>query len=61
MRATRPARLVATNTVGDSAPSTPVAAQTFLAAPTGLGANAIAGSRIELAWTNHSTLATTMR
>ncbi|MDR3634849.1 MAG: fibronectin type III domain-containing protein [Isosphaeraceae bacterium] len=52
-------RVVATNAVGDSAPSASLAATTLTAAPTGLSANAVAWNRIDLSWTNHSSLATT--
>jgi fibronectin type 3 domain-containing protein len=51
-------RVTATNAVGDSAPSAPRSAQTLLSAPTGLTATAVSGGRIDLAWTDQSSLAT---
>jgi len=52
-------RVVATNAVGDSAPSASLGATAPTSAPTGLSANAIAWDRIDLSWTDHSALATT--
>ena len=52
-------RVVATNAIGDSAPSGTLSATTTPAAPTGLTANVVSGSRIDLSWTNHSTVAST--
>ena len=43
-------RVVAINTLGESAPSLQSSARTFLAAPTNMVASAISGSRIDLSW-----------
>jgi large repetitive protein len=50
-------RLFATDATGDSAPSASASATTLTAAPTGLTASAIAGNLINLAWTDHSSSA----
>ena len=50
-------RVFATNSAGDSAPSTSVTATTLTAAPTGLTATPIAWNLINLSWTDHSSSA----
>jgi titin len=52
-------RVFATNASGDSAPSATVSATTLLAPPTGLTASFVSPSRIDLAWTDNSTAAST--
>ena len=47
-------RVVATSSVGDSAPSASMSTVTLPSAPTGLAATVVSGGRIDLTWTNHS-------
>ncbi|AMV40931.1 fibronectin type III domain-containing protein [Planctomyces sp. SH-PL62] len=50
-------RVVATNAIGESAPSSPVTAITQPSAPTGLTASIISWGRADIAWTNNSSRA----
>ena len=50
-------RVVATNAAGDSAPSGTQTVNTPAASPTGLTLNPTAGNRIDLNWTDHSSVA----
>jgi len=49
-------RVIATNAAGDSAPSSTLFVTTALYAPTGLTAAVVSGGRIDLSWTDHSSL-----
>ena len=50
-------RLLATNSVGTSAPSATASATTLPSAPTGLTASAVAWNQVNLSWTDHSSSA----
>ncbi|WP_193378525.1 fibronectin type III domain-containing protein, partial [Singulisphaera acidiphila] len=51
-------RIVATNSAGDSAPSAPVSSLTPLAMPGSVAAAVVSGERIDLSWTDRSSLET---